>query len=363
MLRKQSAHAIDASKRVRSDFLQQRFAVSLAQEMIGMGDDAVLRMETAGVIGTGLDIDDFAAARAEQEIRRAGARRLERHKHRLVQRLRIEHLAAAHVERLAIGMTPVSARSEPVLDEADAAFVDAHLAAGDPGFRETDEARLVRAFHLQHETARVQSLEPIAVLAQPGVSVRTDLRQQAEGRAAVGRSQLPPVRRMHGFFAEQRKGKLIAGIEKRNALLALPGALRNPAHLLGIGRIGGCNGAKPTLGLHKSAGAIEAGRCKSAQIGLDVVGDLACEAVPMGKAAFMRAAFDRKKWDGTHAVTQYAFDIVLEQHAAGWAKSLKHRRPRGWGRGLGAASPRIYVSFQGISTVNGLPAGAALGRE
>ena len=83
----------------------------------------------------------------------------------------VEHLAAAHVERLLVGVAPVVARGEAVLDEADAAFVDAHLAAGDARLGQADEARLGFALDAQHEGAAVHAFEPVPVLAEPGVAV------------------------------------------------------------------------------------------------------------------------------------------------------------------------------------------------
>jgi len=51
-------HAVCAIERAGRNPLQQRLAVSLREKVVGMGDDAVLRVETACVIGAGLDIDD-----------------------------------------------------------------------------------------------------------------------------------------------------------------------------------------------------------------------------------------------------------------------------------------------------------------
>src|SRR6266851_10240153 len=100
-------------------------------------------------------------------------------------------------------MAAVVARGEPVLDQADAAFVDAHLAAGDPRLGERDEARLVLASRAQHEGAAVHALEPVPVLAEPGVAIGGRLRQQAERGAAVGSDQLSlPGALLGRFLAE-----------------------------------------------------------------------------------------------------------------------------------------------------------------
>ncbi len=141
-----------------------------------MGDDPVLRMKLAGVIGARFDIDDGATALADDEIRRAGAGSLDHRGQRLIQGPRIKHLTAAHVERLAVGIAAVVARRQSILDETYAAFVHAHLSAGDPGFGEADEAWLLLALDAQHKGAAMHAFEPVPVLAEPGMTIRGDLR-------------------------------------------------------------------------------------------------------------------------------------------------------------------------------------------
>ena len=150
-----------------------------------MGDDAVLRVEAAYVVGARLDIDDVAAGRADHEIGRAGARRVGHRPRRLIKSLRVQHLAAAHVERLLIGIAPVVARGETVFDQADPAFVDAHFSAGDPGLGEADEARRSLSPRAQHKGAAMHAFEPVPVLPEPGVAIGGRLGQEAERGAAV----------------------------------------------------------------------------------------------------------------------------------------------------------------------------------
>ena len=180
--------------------------------------------------GLVFDIDDLAAGRADDEIGRAGARRVGHRPRCLVEALGIQHLPAAYVERRPIGIAAVVARGQAVLDEADPAFVHAHLAAGDPGLGEADEARLVLAPGVQHEGAPVHALEPVPVLAEPGVAIGGDL--AAAGRTWCSRRPRPHTscfalsRRL---LAEQGECELIACIEQRDRHFALAGAFGNPA--------------------------------------------------------------------------------------------------------------------------------------
>src|SRR6516164_10820495 len=70
-----------------------------------------------------------------------------------------------------IGIAAVVARGETVFDQADPAFVDAHLAARDPGLGEADETRRSLSPRAQHKGAAVHAFEPIPVLPEPGVAI------------------------------------------------------------------------------------------------------------------------------------------------------------------------------------------------
>ena len=107
-----------------------------------MGDHAVLRIKPAHMVGARFDVDDFPAGRADHEISRAGARRIRYRPPRILEALRIQHLPAAHVKRILVRIAAIVARGETVFDETDAAFVDPHFSAGDPGLGEAHEARL-----------------------------------------------------------------------------------------------------------------------------------------------------------------------------------------------------------------------------
>src|SRR5262249_57556835 len=85
--------------------------------------------------------------------------------------LRVQHLAAPRVERLLIGVAAVVARGETVFDQADAAFVDPHFPAGDPGFGEADETRRSLSPRAQHKGAAIHAFYPAPVLPEPGVAI------------------------------------------------------------------------------------------------------------------------------------------------------------------------------------------------
>src|SRR6516162_3726347 len=124
------------------------------------------------------------------------------------------------MKRLATRVTAVIAGSKTVLNEPDAAFVDVHLAAGDAGLGEADEARLSLALSAHHEGAAVDACKPVPVLAEPGMAIRGGGGRQTERGATVGRGGKHFL--AHRLFAEEREGELIPGIEKRNRHLALP---------------------------------------------------------------------------------------------------------------------------------------------
>ena len=218
----------------------------------------------------------LAAGRADDEIGRAGARRVGHRPRRLVESLGVQHLPAADMERRAIGIAAVMARGQAVLDQADPAFVDAHLAAGDPGLGEADEARLVLAPGAQHEGAPMHAFEPVPVLAEPGVAIGGYLRLEAEGGAAVGADlqQLSRGTWLRRLLSEQGESELIARIEQRDGRFALAAAFGNSAHLLGIGRGSGRRSPRATVAASaKACVAAEARGREPAQIGLDIVGD------------------------------------------------------------------------------------------
>jgi hypothetical protein len=91
---------------------------------------------------TRLDIDDVSSSRADDDIGRAGSRRVGQRPRRRIEALRIQHLPAAHVKRFLVRIAAIIARGEAVFDQADAAFVDAHFSARDSGLGEAHEARL-----------------------------------------------------------------------------------------------------------------------------------------------------------------------------------------------------------------------------
>src|SRR6266511_1113611 len=120
--------------------------------MVGMGDDAVVRLKPADTVGARFEIDDLPG-RADHEIRRARASGIGHWSQRLLESLRVQHFPAAHMERFLIWVAAVVGRGETVFDEADPAFVDAHFPASDPGLGEADEARLRRSARAQDESA------------------------------------------------------------------------------------------------------------------------------------------------------------------------------------------------------------------
>src|SRR5499427_5736470 len=139
---------------------------------------------------------------------------------RVLKSLRVQHLAAPHVERLLVGIAAVVARGETIFDQADPALVDPHFAAGDPGLGETDETRRFLSPGAQHEGASMHAFEPVPVLPEPGVAIGGRLGQEAERGAAVEAEfeQLFRPRLLLRLLAEQREGELVARIEQRNAV-------------------------------------------------------------------------------------------------------------------------------------------------
>src|SRR3546814_1731329 len=107
--------------------------------MVGMGDEPVAGIDVGDRVGAGLDVDDLAVGVADDEVGRTDAPGGEDRQQRLVVGVGVENLAAAQMERLLIGVAPVVAGDEAVLDEADAVLVDAHLATDDRSEEHTSE--------------------------------------------------------------------------------------------------------------------------------------------------------------------------------------------------------------------------------
>ncbi len=266
-----------------------------------MGDDAVAGKQPAGVVGTGLDIDDGAACFADDEIGRAGARRSRHRLDRILAAFGVQHLPAAHVERRSVGIAAVVARCEPVLDQGDATLVHAHLAARDAGLGQADEARTVAAPSFQHQGSPVHALEPIPVLAEPGMAIGGRLGCEAECGAAVGPyRQQPALLPLGRFLSEQGEGELIARIEKRNDHVVLAGAFGNSPHFLGIGDALGGDRVAPARGLGQGLVAAQSGERETAKVGVDVAGDLLREPPSVGEPARVRVAFDGQQWNAGH---------------------------------------------------------------
>src|SRR5215831_13493194 len=270
--------------------------------MVRMGDDSVFRVEAAHVVWARLDIDEVAAGRADHEIGRAGARRVGHRPRRLIKSLHIEHLAAAYMERLLIGIAAVVARGETVFDHADPAFVDPHFSAGDPSLGEADETRLPLSPRAQHEGAAMHAFEPVPVLPEPGVAIGGRLGQEAERGAAVEAEfeQLSLRRALLCLLAEQREGELVARIEQRDGVFALPAAVGNSPHLLGIGAIVRGDRLAPSAGLNEGFVPIKARGGEAAQIRRDIVGDFLRKPPAMGETARVRVALGCQQRDGGH---------------------------------------------------------------
>ena len=171
-------HAFDAIERIGRDLLQQRLAVARRQEMVRMGDDAVAgksRLAWSGLVSTSTIVPPASPmTKLAEQVR--GVRR---HRRRpLLEAFRVQHLPAAHVERFAIGIAAVVARCQPVLDQADAALVHAHLAARDPGLGQADEARTC----------------PCAVLSAPRCARARPRASPSSGRARYGDRRSPRAR-------------------------------------------------------------------------------------------------------------------------------------------------------------------------
>src|SRR5207247_9433877 len=134
-----------------------------------------------------------------------------------------QYLAAAHVKRVSVTIAAVMARGQTILDQADTAFVHAHLAAGDAGLGEADEARFALAAHAQDERAAMHPCEPIPILAGPAVAIGGGIGREPERGAAVGseREQLALAR----FLPKQGERQLVARIDERNARFALAAAI------------------------------------------------------------------------------------------------------------------------------------------
>src|SRR5262249_31183128 len=266
--------------------------------MIGMGDNAVLRVDLARVIGARFDVTERPPGRAYDEIAGAGARAFHEGTQRLVETLRVEHFAAAHVEWLPIRMLSVIAGGKTVFNKSDSALVDPHLAAGDPGFGKADEAWRIFAMRAQHEGAAMNGLEPIPVLPQPGMAIGSDRGHQAEGGATVGTDceQFLP----HRLATGQRESKLVAGIEEGNGAFALTGAIGNAAHFFRIRRIHSCNCLAPALRFGNRRLPAEPGSSKPAQIALDVLRNLPAETLAVGKPAGIGVSLHGQHWDVVH---------------------------------------------------------------
>src|SRR5262249_61012043 len=87
--------------------------------MIGMGDNAVLRVDLARVIGARFDVTERPPGRAYDEIAGAGARAFHAGTQRLVETLRVGHFPAAHGEWLPIRMLSVIALGKTCLNKSD----------------------------------------------------------------------------------------------------------------------------------------------------------------------------------------------------------------------------------------------------
>ena len=160
---------------------------------------------------------------------------------RLFEAVGVQHFAAAHVERLAVGIAAVVARGEPVLDQPDPAFVDAHLAAGDAGLGEADEARLAPfAAPAGRRCGRARlRASPSSGRARCGGrrSPRAAGRRWCSRRDRLSSSSACPGldRRL---LPEQGEGELVARVEERDGRLALAASRRQcpafPRHSAGL---------------------------------------------------------------------------------------------------------------------------------
>src|SRR5262249_12955253 len=152
----------------------------------------------------------------------------------------------------------------------------------------------------QHEGAHMPAFEPVPVLPEPSVAIGGCFGQEAEGGAAVEvefKQLFLPLLRL---LAEQREGELVARIEQRNGVFALPAAVGNSPHFLGIrGTVRGDRLAPPRS-LGKGLVPLKARGGEAAQIRRHIVGDLARESPAMGEPARMRVALGRQMRNAGH---------------------------------------------------------------
>ena len=204
-----------------------------------------------------------------------------------------------------VRIAAIVAGGEPVLDQADPAFVDAHFSARDAGLGKADETRLPRSPRLQDEGASVHAFQPVPVLAEPGMAILGHLGLEAKSGAAV-RPDFEKLARpgslLRRLLPEQRERQLVARIEQGDGLLALAGAVDNATHFLGVARTLLGDRLAPDLGLGESAIAIEPGSGEPAQIGRDIGGDVLRESPPVSQAARMRVAVGGQERNAGHGL-------------------------------------------------------------
>jgi hypothetical protein len=164
----------------------------------------------------------------------------------------------------------------------------------------------------------MHALEPVPVLAEPGMAIRGGLGQQAERGAAVGSDsdQLLP----HRLFAEQGEGELIAGIEKRNGRLGLASAVGNSPHFFGVVGSKAGDGLAPPVGLDIRIVALKARGREAAEISLDVLSYFLGEPAAVREAAGMRVARGRQERYCGHGCSSSDACIASRLMSALWSR-------------------------------------------
>jgi uncharacterized protein YjbI with pentapeptide repeats len=198
----------------------------------------------------------------------------------------------------------------------------------------------------QHEGASVHALEPIPVLAEPGVAVGGGVGQKPEGGAAVGanlgertfdralRRRLP--RGLLGLLAEQREGQLVARVQQRDGRFALARSVGDAPHLLVVGGVLRGDRVPPSLGFDEGLIATEARGREPAQICRDIVGDFSREAPAVREAAGMRVAVGGQECNAGHGSGSASIGADnlhrlarLGQSTGGTAPAVKRHRGKG----------------------------------
>ena len=143
----------------------------------------------------------------------------------------------------------------------------------------------------------MHAFEPIPILAKPGVAIRGHVRQQAEGRAAVGFAGGGLL--ASGILAEDHESDLVACVQERNRSLRLPGSGGDTAHFLGVFRVLRLHRLLPSQRFVEGLIDRQARGAETLQVGIQVVGYVGGKGATMHHAPLERIFADRQAW---HAV-------------------------------------------------------------